>query len=36
MFYRWIALANKINEGNPRFTPYAYEIPPEHKREVKP
>ena len=25
LFWRWLALANRINEGNPSFTPY--EIP---------
>jgi len=25
IFWRWVALVNRINEGNPQFTPY--EIP---------
>jgi len=30
MFWRWIAFANRVNEGNPRFTPY--EIPEEFRK----
>jgi hypothetical protein len=29
LLYRWVKLANEINEGNPRWTPY--EIPEEVK-----
>lgn len=28
--YRWLALANRMNEGNPRYTPY--EIPEEFRK----
>jgi hypothetical protein len=33
MSWRWIAFANKMNTGNPRFTPY--EIPAEYARKEK-
>lgn len=30
LFWRWMGFVNRMNEGNPRFTPY--EIPEEYRK----